>query len=265
MGSVWAAVDDETGQSVALKFLEASNARPELAERLVREAKVSTLVRHPALARVHEVIDFLDRPVLVMELLTGETLRAWLTSEPKHPLEVAAALMLPVAEALVSTHEAGIVHRDLKPENLFLASKTGRAPGTKTIKVLDFGIAKFVADREGPATPLTALGTVLGTPPYMAPEQALGSGDIDERADVWALGVILYELVCGFRPLEAESKSDAIRRLLSSGIVPVEAVEPELPLAFSALVGRMLTRRLDQRERNLVGVVEELRVFAASR
>src|SRR5262249_21211946 len=144
-------------------------------------------------------------PVMVMELLKGETFSALRKRSGALPLHEAAAILLPVAEAVRAAHDKGIVHRDLKPDNIFLAQAMG---GGRVPKVLDFGIAKVIdpttlsTETQGAGT---NTGSILGTPQYMSLEQAMSEKDIDHRADVWAIGVILFEALTGRRPLEFEN------------------------------------------------------------
>jgi serine/threonine-protein kinase len=143
-------------------------------------------------------------PVLVMDLLKGESLRAKLDREGKIPLHDLANMLIPVISAVGTAHASGVVHRDLKPENIFLAQMPG---GVVQVKVLDFGIAKLTS-AEGlmaHSGALTGTGLLLGTPDYMSVEQILGEEDVDHRADIWALGIVLYECLRGHRPTAAEN------------------------------------------------------------
>src|SRR5262249_30878070 len=135
-------------------------------------------------------------PILVMDVLAGQTLGRWLATERRSPVDIAAVLSEVVA-IVSAAHRAGVVHRDLKPENIFLCDPTS---SPVRVRVLDFGIARLLGTEANTAhEPLTDTGTLLGTPQYMAPEQLVGERDVDERADVWALGVILYEALAGRR------------------------------------------------------------------
>src|SRR5579863_2255046 len=223
MGEVWAATHVITRRRVAMKFLKGSAAmRMDMRQRMLREARATSLVKHPSVVELIDVFE-LDGgvPVLVMDLLVGETLGAKLTTSPVLAAREAATLLLPVVEAVEAAHAKGIVHRDLKPDNIFL--NRGEA-GDITVKVLDFGIAKLTAT-EGDAAEtgaLTGTGSLVGTPWYMAPEQCYGERDIDQRADIWALGVILYECLAGARPVEGASMGQVLKRILHEGIVPLE-------------------------------------------
>jgi serine/threonine protein kinase len=182
-----------------------------------------------------------------MDLLTGETLAQRLARERVLSVPEVARLMVHVCSAVGRSHALGIVHRDLKPENIFLAhSATGLE-----VKVLDFGIAKLTAS-EGDAARTAAMtrpGVVLGTPCYMAPEQILGEKDIDHRADIWALGVVFYEALCGVRPAQATNLGAVGEAVVSvnGAIVPLAQRAPHLPVPILELVSRMLTRDRSQR------------------
>jgi serine/threonine protein kinase len=200
MGVVHAAIDQETGEGVAIKLLK--NADAELRRRLAREARAVMAIDHPHVVAVRAVLELDDgAPALVMDRLEGRTLAARLAEAGKLALGDVARIALPVASALGAAHALGIVHRDLKPENVFLA----RTGAEEVVKVLDFGIAKVPSqDGAGPET-VTATAAILGTPRYMAPEHVLGERDIDHRADIWSLGVILYQCLTGIVPTDAEN------------------------------------------------------------
>src|SRR5450755_90628 len=178
---------------------------------------------------------------MVMELLRGETLGSKLARDQWLSMEETAALLLPVVSAVGTAHSLGIVHRDLKPDNLFLEER----PDSPRVKVLDFGIAKLTAEyylARGLSALHTDAGSMLGTPYYMAPEQASGEVAVDHRADVWSIGVILYECLSGTRPIEGENLTQVVSRLMSAGIIPLERLAPELPHDVTAIVMQMLSR-----------------------
>lgn len=262
MGTVWAATHTVTRRSVAMKFLKDSmRHRKDLRERFLREAAAASALRHPNVVEIIDVFDFAEgSPVMVMELLRGETLGAKLLRDERLSMEETAALLLPVVSAVGEAHALGIVHRDLKPDNLFLLEGSGEP----RVKVLDFGIAKLSAERylqEGPSPLLTESGSMLGTPCYMAPEQASGESPVDHRADIWSLGVILYECLSGVRPIEGENLPQVVARLMSAGIMPLERIAPELPAEVTGLVKQMLTRDVGRRPASLVEVSRTLSRF----
>lgn len=267
MGQVWAATHAITRRSVALKFLPTlTDPGSNLARRLLQEARATAAVDHPNVVEVHDVFDLEGAtPVLVMELLEGETLAARLRRKESLPLEDTASLLIPVISAVGTAHTRGIVHRDLKPANIFLT--TSPEP---QVKVLDFGIAKLTSADVIDGS-LTTSGTTLGTPCYMAPEQAMAERDVDHRVDVWAIGVILYECLSGARPVEGENLAQIVMRLMSGSITPIEHVVPGLPRDVADLVGGMLKKRPAERLSDLRGAFavlsryshEKARVFGA--
>ncbi len=264
MGEVWAATHAITRRHVALKFLKGSAARrPEMHQRFLREARAVSLVRHPGVVEVLDAFQLdAGSPVIVMDLLVGQTLGAKLARDGALPADQVAALVLPAVEAVQAAHARGIVHRDLKPENIFLETGEG---GQTVVKVLDFGIAKLTAT-EGDAAEtgaLTGTGAVLGTPWYMAPEQLSGDPGIDARADVWALGVILYECLSGARPLDGSNVAQIVTRMLRDGIVPIERRVSDLDPGLARVVGRMLARERETRPRDLHEVRHVLARLAA--
>ena len=237
MGVVWGALDERTRERVALKILKRDVARRD--RRLVREARILTTMTHPGLVRVFDVFAGPgDLPVIVMEQLRGETLAGRLAARGALPLAEVARVLLPVAAVLGVAHEAGVVHRDIKPDNIFLVS--GETPGGG-VRLLDFGIAKLLADC-GPLAAsdvLTATGVRLGSALYMAPEQAAGDA-VDAQADVWSMGIVLYECLTGVCPTRAGRGSAAIESLL-----------PHVPEAIAALSASMLERDPIKRARGL--------------
>jgi len=252
MGAVWAATHTVTGRSVALKFVRGpAHARAEMRRRLLREARAASAVAHP---NVVEVLDAFEHdeetPVMVMELLTGETLRERIDRKETLSMAETAALLLPVISAVGAAHARGVVHRDLKPDNIFLTDTA--------VRVLDFGIAKLAEPEPGM---VTQTGSTVGTPCYMAPEQALGERDVDHRADIWALGVILYECLSGVRPIEGETVGQVVMHLVSTGITPLEHVALGVPSDVAALVGRMLSRERTRRPGDLREVADTLARF----
>ncbi len=262
MGAVWAATHTVTRRRVAMKFVRGpAHARSELRGRFLREARAATAVKHPNVVHVIDVFELdEDTPVMVMELLEGETLAARIEREERLSLTETARILLPVISAVGTAHARGIVHRDLKPENIFLAvDRDGHA----NVKVLDFGIAKLVdADGLEAGGLVTQTGATLGTPCYMAPEQAVATKDPDHRVDVWALGVILYECLSGVRPIEGESVGQVVMRLMSTGITPLERLVRGLPEDVTTLVARMLARERDKRPEDLREVARTLRKAA---
>ena len=210
MGYVWVARSKALDVDVALKMLRPEISGAEGVERMAREARAAAQLGHPAMVRV---LDFgsseRGEPFLVMELLDGEELQALLVREHRLAPERAAALLLPIIDGLGTAHEKGIVHRDIKPANIFIAHD---GQGRIQPKVLDFGIAKL--DQNHASTRLTQMGAVLGSPQYLSPEQAEGLEDVDQRSDIWSVGVLLYESVTGVPPFEASNYNALIRKIM---------------------------------------------------
>lgn len=252
MGQVWAATHEVTLRAVALKLLNTPvHLRPDRRRRFFREARAASAVRHPNVVQIHDFFELDDdTPVMVMDLLEGETLGQRLAREHSLGLNDAVNIFLPVVSAVGTAHALGIVHRDLKPDNVFLArSEKDRLD----VRVLDFGIAKLTGltgvDAEDVA--LTGTGAMLGTPSYMSPEQSFGDKDVDHRTDIWSLGVMLYETLAGTKPVDGETVGRVLHRLTTEAITPIEVVAPELPAEVSALIGRMLTRDPGGRPKDL--------------
>jgi len=261
MGSVWAASHVVTRRAVALKFLRRSEESDESRRRFVREARAASAVAHPS---VVEVLDFLElsdgSPVMVLELLEGESLAALLAREGKLSVARTAEILAPVVSAVGSAHAQGIVHRDLKPDNIFL-QKT--RDGALVVKVLDFGIAKVtVVDAETRRDAgLTHTGAVLGTPAYMSPEQVFAETDLDHRADVWALGIILYRCLSGVLPTDAANVGQVYKIIVAGKIKPLRDLVPDVPEELAQLVDRMLERERTRRPGDLRPVLETLLRF----
>ncbi|CAN5591723.1 serine/threonine-protein kinase [soil metagenome] len=259
MGVVWAAVQLVTRKPVALKALRSVYASDkQVHQRFLREARAACAVRHPNVVEIHDVIVVEDGlPVMVMDLLEGESLGQRLVRETSIGMEELATIMIPVVSAVGTAHTLGIVHRDLKPDNIFLATT---ATGSE-VKVLDFGIAKLTAtDGDAASTAgLTGTGAMLGTPYYMAPEQIYGEKDIDHRADIWAIGVILYECLAGVRPTQADSIGQILRIVTRDGIKPLRTVRPEVPADILDLVDRLLSSDRAKRPSSLAEVADALK------
>jgi serine/threonine-protein kinase len=254
MGAVWAASHTVTRKLVALKFLKVDPHKPEVRRRFLREARAASVLRHPNVVEVHDILELEDgAPVMVMDLLEGESLGERLKRSGRIPLDELARILVPVVSAVGTAHAAGIVHRDLKPDNIFLARG---ADGETDVRVLDFGVAKLTATHGDLAQSagLTRTGDMVGTPYYMSPEQVFGEHDVDHRADVWSLGVILYECLTGERPFRADNVGQLLKRIMLGKPPDYEAALAGLPAEVIALIGRMLQHDRDQRPRDLIEV-----------
>ncbi len=195
MGEVYRARHVRLGREVAVKLLLPQFARePELVQRFFDEARVVNQINHPHIVEISDFVEEPQRAYCVMELLRGRTLSTLARQEGPLPLRRVASLMAQVCEALQAAHDKGVVHRDVKPDNVFVLAGEG-----DFVKVLDFGVAKLAPALAGPRAERTAVGTVIGTPLYMSPEQALAR-PVDARADLYALGAVLHELLTGALP-----------------------------------------------------------------
>ena len=225
VGAVYRAEQPGGGPTVALKMLhDEYGTDPESRERFQREARALNGLQHP---NIVGVVDFglTDTgPYLVMELLEGMPLDAFLEKEQPAP-EVALDLVRQTLTGLAFAHAQGVIHRDMKPENVFVARLPG---GRLQAKILDFGLAKFVDDaRWGPAQKLTVMGAVMGTPAYMSPEQGTGQR-LDARSDVYSTGVVLFEALTGTWPFLGEERTDMLRMHLMDPVPALGASKPGL-------------------------------------
>jgi serine/threonine-protein kinase len=240
-GTVWAATHLVTHKQVALKISRGLVGERER-HRFLREARVASAVDHPGVVPVHDAFELDDgTPVLVMELLHGRSLREHLRENAPLPAAEVKELGRPLLSALVAAHARGVVHRDLKPENIFLVEEGEH----KVVRVLDFGVAKLVTTDEV-AGHTTRSGEILGTPFYMAPEQAFGE-KVDARADLWALGVILYECLSGQRPFHGDNLGQLLKAVTSGAHQPLRELRPDTPRALAELVEALLTVDRDAR------------------
>ena len=248
MATVWVAKDHTSGIDVAIKAisLDAAGWRTEVRDRFMKEARLLALAQHEHLVGVRDVGETEDGFLyLVLDLLEGETLADRITRDPPLDWREAGAISLAITRGVAALHEAGIVHRDLKPANIVLhRTNEGTVP-----KIIDLGISKVraaAADPELCAT-LTATGQVLGTPQYMSYEQALGDPDVDARSDVWALGVILYEMLARRRPFEAPNANAVLAAIRRKEAPALAEVAGDVPAALTKLVDRcLLTDRAER-------------------
>jgi serine/threonine-protein kinase len=255
MGVVYRARDEKLGRIVALKLLppgfEADDARR---QRFLREARVAAAVTHPNLTTVYEVGESGGRVFIAMEMVEGKALRAVLDGHPL-PAGTVLDLALQITAGIGRAHAAGIVHRDLKPENI-MVSEDGH------VKVLDFGLAKRPAGDEMLLTG-TGEGMLLGTPAYMPPEQARGQS-VTAATDVFALGVLFYEMLTGQRPFTGKNLPQLIRSIEQDTPAAPSSLNPLVPAAFDAIVDRCLRKAPAQRYADAQVLLEELRKVEAA-
>ncbi|UQA63975.1 protein kinase [Polyangium aurulentum] len=251
MGEVWKALDQGTGAQVAVKVLPGGD--PEDAARFAREARILAGLEHPRVVRyVAHGASAEGAPYLVMEWLEGEELAARLARGPL-AVDESVALALEVAGVLAFAHAQGVIHRDLKPSNLFL-------PGGRldAVKVLDFGIA-----HAGRATRMTSTGMLVGTPGYMAPEQARGEASIDARADVFSLGCVLFECLTGKPVFDGQHAAAILTKVLFEETPSAKKARPEVPQALDDLLMRMLSKRPEERPRDGEAAASMLRALGS--
>lgn len=238
MGVVYEAVHLGLGHRVAVKFLSTSAANDEaMLARFVREARAGANVDSEHVAKVFDLGMTEDNaPYIIMELLEGDDLANVLQQREKLRIADAARFTVQAAVAMAAAHAIGVIHRDLKPENMFLLARRGGAP---IVKILDFGLAK-IAHHIDSANTDTEI--VFGTPKYMAPEQLRSSAETGPACDVWALGVILYQMLTGRRPFEGATFSMVASEILTKDAIPVREIRPEIPPDLARIVARCMRR-----------------------
>ncbi len=260
MGLVFSAKHVELDQAVALKFMRAELRGHISTSRFTLEARATAKLRSAHVARVFDVGVIEDgTPFMVMELLEGIDLERLVEERGCLSPEVAAELVTQACEAVAEAHDAGIIHRDLKPANLFLTKTPQGAP---FVKVLDFGISK--ATVEAP-TRATAAGTIMGSPPYMSPETLKSSRNADVRSDIWALGVILYELATGRLPFDGEGVGDIALKVHNDEPVWPAVLDPNIPKEYDEIVRSCLEKDPSKRYGSVIELRDALVGFAASR
>src|SRR5688572_1180137 len=273
MGEVYRARDTRLDRTVAVKILPDSLAAdPQLRERFDREARAVAALNHPHICTLHDIGEqAADSPAqlplhfLVMELLEGETLAERLARGPV-PVAQAIEIGTQVASALDAAHRSGLVHRDIKPANIFLVRRAG-ASAAPVAKLLDFGLAK-AGPVQGPAGSVSMLptapagvttqGTILGTLHYMAPEQVEGR-DADARTDIFALGIVLHEMVTGARVFDGRSAAGVMAAILERDAPDLRAVRPSTPPLLAHVVARCLAKDPDERWQSAADLMRELR------
>jgi len=261
MGIVVAATHVALNQRVAIKFLlPAAVGNPQIIERFAREARAAVQIQSEHVARVIDVGTLpTGSPYMVMEFLEGSDLADAVEKGGAMPVAQAVGYVLQACEAIAEAHALGIVHRDLKPANLFLARRAGR---DSIVKVLDFGISKT---KESGPSGLTQTSAVMGSPYYMAPEQMMSSKDVDARADVWALGVILYELLAGAPPFVADTMAEIVFMVTQRDPPPLQTRRPDVPPELAGAIARCLTREPAQRYPNVAKLAAALAPFGPPR
>jgi len=261
MGIVYEGLHERLKTSVALKFLHKHLAeRPGLGARFLQEAQLAASIRNPHVATVWDVDLTADQiPFMVMELLHGETLRALLDRERRLSLPQTVDFSVQILIGLGALHELSIVHRDLKPDNVFATQERDGV----VLKLIDFGIAKLRLP-QADGDKLTAAGMILGTPEYMAPEQIVEAASVDQRADIYSVGALIYEMLSGQTVVKPTSLEATLLAVQTGQIRPIGELIPGLPKAFEAMVMRALSLNREQRFQTAAAFKETLVPFLAS-
>ncbi len=263
MGTVVEAVHLQLAQRVAIKFLLPNLcSQRDAVTRFLREARATVQIESEHVARVTDVGTTEDGvPFLVMEYLEGLDLSQLLQREKRLPVTQTVSLVVQACDPIAEAHSLGIIHRDLKPSNLFL---TTRRDGTRILKVLDFGISKAVTEMSssGALATRTATATVMGSPHYMSPEQVRSSKNVDPRADIWSLGVILHELLAGEPPFKGESLPGVLASIVADPPALLRRARPDVPPGLEAIVTRCLQKDRSLRYASIPDLARALAAFA---
>jgi serine/threonine-protein kinase len=245
-----------TGRRLALKSLHDDTSYG----RLEQEARATSIMKNGHAVKVTDMgINPGAGPYIVMDLLEGQSLRSLLDDTGQLPLELTINIALQVCECLAEAHQHGIIHRDLKPDNVFLCP--GPTAGSYDVKVLDFGVVKIAQDGPIPNSSLTRTGSTVGTPFYMSLEQLRNSSAVDQRADIYALGVVLYESLSGRKPFQAETIGDLVYALCSGPPTHLSRLRPDLPPAACDVIMRALSSTRDQRHATMAELAQDLLPF----
>jgi len=262
MGVVLAVRHVELGELYAIKMMHTRlPVADDAAGRFVREARASARLKGDHVVRVHDVGRTEEGDLyMVMDYLEGMDLKTYLAEKGRLPIDEAVGYILQACEGIAEAHEAGIVHRDIKPANLFLVRK--RKAEQFQVKVLDFGISKDMNPDSG--TNLTQSGTMLGSPLYMSPEQMQYAHQVDSRTDIWALGVVLYELVTGKVPFPGETMTQVVHSVMHLEPKPLQHHVPEIDTSLDSIIAQCLKKDANLRLASIENLIEALRGVANS-
>jgi serine/threonine-protein kinase len=263
MGIILVAHHLQLHQRVAIKVLRAHVLDdPEVVARFAREARVAAKIKSEHVVRVIDVGSLPNGfPYMVMEHLEGSDLSALLKARGPLPCEEVVEYVLQACEALAEAHIAGVVHRDLKPANLFL---TRRADGSPLLKVLDFGISK-VTEAFDVDSAMTKTSMIMGSPQYMSPEQLKSARNVDGRADIWAIGVVLYRLIANRNPFHADSTPELCVEILHGDPTPIRDLVPAVPEGLANAIARCLKKKPADRFQSIAELARALAPFAPER
>jgi hypothetical protein len=253
MGEVYLAEDAKLGRKVAIKFLSRTLVEDDHAKRrLIREAKAAAILDHPNICAVHDVGEEGSGTYIVMQYAEGETLSNRIQRGPLD-LEEILDLATQIVDSLCEAHSHGIIHRDIKPENIIITPQ-GKA------KVLDFGLAKLVRDKDSPEfqSELTKADTIIGTVPYMSPEQALGE-ELDGRTDIFSFGVMLYEMITGIQPFKTNSAVATISAILTKEPPPLSDHREKAPPELERIVSKSLCKKREDRYQTARELLNDLK------
>ncbi|MBK7996098.1 MAG: serine/threonine protein kinase [Blastocatellia bacterium] len=246
MGEVYLALDTMLNRTVALKFLPRElETRERVVRRFLREAQATARLSHPNIATLYNVEEHNGRHFILMEYIDGEPLSRLLRRE-KISIKNVLKYAIQIAEALAEAHEHGVLHRDIKPGNILINRK-------EQVKVLDFGLAKFIdTSIEGTMSAdaanddLTREGVLVGTPRYMSPEQILGK-EVDQRADIFAFGILLYEMIAGQHPFKVSNNQQLVVAITTEDPPPIRSYNADVPEELVAVVSKALNKKVEDR------------------
>ncbi|HXI57203.1 MAG TPA: protein kinase [Polyangia bacterium] len=257
MGAVYAARHVHLGTKLAIKvLLPELLCEAEAIERFDREARASAKIADENVVRILDVGQLENgAPYMVMEFLEGQDAAVYLKKHGRLSIEQAIDVMIQTCAAVAAAHAMGIIHRDIKPSNLFFVH---RSAGRPLVKVLDFGVSKLVTADSQENLMATKTGSILGSPGYVSPEQWFDSKNVDKRSDIWALGIVLYELLTGKLPFVAASAPVLATKIAYEAVVPPTQLRPEIPADLEKIVLRCLEKKVEDRFQDVTAVAKAL-------